>query len=222
MDLLPNLEIEEDIKNLQDCDDDDLTMEEMEGKTETLPEDLKRPEENKDLANGDIFIEKPTTKNTIPINDEMEFDEETKRLTEKPKKKKRPISDKQKAHLDRIRAKAIETKKLKAQAKKNAIKEVKQKFKKTPKTELDEQFEEKMKIEKQERIKQEEYNERNSFMNFMSNMKKFEEMKTAYEITEKRQKPREPKQMKTIKEEVKPKKPLVPPTIQNDPYDDWF
>ena len=229
MDLLPDLAIEEDIANLglEDNDDDDLTMEEMEGKTEKLPE-APIQKSDKDLEHEDIFIDKPTTKNTKPklktINEEEDFDEEKKRIIEKPKKKKKEISEKQRAHLDRIRAKALETKKAKAKAKAEKIKEVKESFKKKPKTKTDEKFEEKIENDNIERTKKEKDKDFNSFHLFMENMNKFENMKRDYNIQQNKKmepRPSKPEPKPQIKKpNLKPS--ILTPKIENDPYADWF
>jgi hypothetical protein len=71
---------------------------------------------------------------------------------EKPKKKKRELSEKQKAHLDRIRKLAVEKKKQKADAKKEALKKVNEEHKprsykpRKKKTEEQKKYQERTKV----------------------------------------------------------------------------
>lgn len=221
MDLLPDLAIEEDIEKLglNDNDEDDLTMEEMEGgPDDKLPVEPIQNSEPK-VQHTDIFIDKPTTKNT---KKKLKTINEEEDVEEKPKKKKKEISEKQRAHLDRIRAKALENKRIKSIAKAKAVQEVKDSFKKkkkVPKTKTDLQFEEKIEEDKQENTKNEKATDFSSFHYFMENMSKFENMKREYNHKT------QPKPIPVPKPVPKPqpKKPaILKVPIVNDPYADWF
>lgn len=198
MDLLPDLSIEEDLANLEMTD------------TDKIQEDVQEAE----AEDTSIFVEKPTTENTKPVVPtskkkgkkteigDMEFDEDTKRLTEKPKKKKRELTQKQKETLAKNREKALATRRAKAEAKKKAAQEAveeieaKRRLKKAtkstpkklddiqndvqekeqPKTEIDLQFQEKIKENEEERIRKEKEEEEKYFMRFMGHMEKFQSL----------------------------------------------
>ena len=232
MDLLPQIDedIEDDINNLD--------MKEP----ETLVEEVKEKESP--------FIEKPTTKNTKVIRETeeeiVEFNEDTKRLTEKkkPVKKKRELTDKQKETLKKNREKALATRRAKAEAKKKAAAEAvekieyEKKMRKTagkpkkadpPKTELDIHFEEKIQENEEERIAREQKEEEMQFLKFMANMEKFTKIKHEYNQKRLAQQPKpkptppppKPKQV----QKPSPPKPVIKPTkhvpaIVDD--NDWF
>jgi len=226
MDLLPNIEIEADIENLNlnVQSDDDFEPE----------NEMVEPETP--------FIEKPNTSNTKIIKETeseiMEFDQEKKRLTEKPKKKRKPPSEKQLAALAKNRQKALETRRAKAEAKKRAVKEVieehdikKLKKKQLVETDTDKMFNEKIENEKQERIKKEIYDDEQQFANFMNNMEKYSKMR--YEFDKKREDTLSVKRQelelernkaieKVKKSKVIASKVLTAAPAPYDQSDDWF
>ena len=219
MDCLPLLDIEEDLSNLLEEDTpEDKEVEEITEKiSETvIREDLSVPiAKTFDLSPKDIFINKPTngvlrpkpktTLSTVeietpeietpPQKEENEEEPEPKKWIDKPVRKRKPVSEKQREHLARVRVKAFETKRIRklerAEAKRVALEE-KEKTKlerkaepKRKKTTPD--FAEKMKIPSEEEVlKNRQLEERNHFIDFMTNMKKYESMRFEYDNEQKR------------------------------------
>tara|TARA_R110002072_G_scaffold4634_3_gene32050 strand:+ start:34 stop:753 length:720 start_codon:yes stop_codon:yes gene_type:complete len=239
MNFLPNLEIEEDIKNLG-LDDDTLDLlDPEEFKNETLPEENVTVISQEKIKQEDIFINKPTSTrkkkskeeeliDTENIEDEI-IDTVTKEEI-KPKKKK-IISEKQKLHLEKIRSKAQIAKKEKAELRKQKLLEAKQEFKTIQKIKKLKPVVPKITTSKIT-ITEEQNQEKMEFLSFMANMNKFEEMKFMYQ---KEHKPIEKTKKKIIEnselapgftchipiEKKQIKNPLIVPQI-NDPYNDWF
>lgn len=236
MDLLPELAdtIEDDMENLG-----------MSDKTEPV---IQQVEE----IDSSPFIEKPTTKNTKPQKQEKVkeiTDTETESdVVEKPKKTRKPrkpLTDKQKETLAKNRAKALETRRLKAEAKKKAVQDAvksideKRKSKKVQqsnldniqndvmekdqpkaKTELDVTFNEKIQANKDVELKQKHEDEEKHFMRFMEHMEKFNTMVHTY--TQNKPKPQpKPQPQKPKIHQAKPQvtnpKPVAKPTIITQP-----
>ncbi len=231
MDKLPELSIVEDLATIEGDEDEQLNI---------VVEDLSTPME---LAEpSDIFIGKPTngnvkmptnkdvrrkktvTKKEVTIPDEISEVEE-----EVIKPKKKPLSEKQKAHLERIRVKALEAKKEKARMKKEVkerveveVKQKRQRKKAQPKEEtLSEDFKQRLKVPSEEEVAQKKMkDDEMSFMNFMSNMEKYQKIRYDYE-SKKQPKPQPPKQKPT----PKPVNRVVPETIKPrdiNPYESIF
>jgi hypothetical protein len=245
MDLFPDLGIEEDIKNIEmdDFDDDDLEIKPVIDK-DYIPESLKE----KKIEENDIFISnKPTNKQVTPCV--KEISEETPQ--EKPLKKKRVLSEKQKEHLNKIRVLALETKKKKADAKKEAVKKINDEFpttaykrKKQPggqsnkvKSEIAKQFEAKIEANKEDEIKKEKTSDEYNFLHFMNHMEKYSNMSRAYNEMNKKEKiPPPPKPQPPKPQPPKPQPPKPPVKVVQkaqplglnintqplDPYNDWF
>jgi len=230
MDKLPTLDIETDLQNLQDTDEE----------TEIIVEDLSCASNySADITKpSDIFMGKPTNenykkRNTITSNKErkvvlkkdIEIPDDFKEVSEDeisaqevvaPKKK---LSEKQKAHLERIRIKARDAKLEKARLKKEIKEKVEievkakrsiQKGKKISQPEpekISEDFKQRLNIpsdEEKAKLKQEK--EQMSFLNFMSNMEKYKTMKYDYKAK---------KTASAPKTELPPK--LPPKQVQSQP-----
>ena len=124
MNLLPTLEIEEDLEKLR-SDSDNEDNEEINIIVDDLTQNIEISKPR------DIFIGKPT--NNLK---NIEFDLPEKRVIKNIKKPninvlndigepiKKPLSDKQRAHLEKIRVKAIQSKKDKAELKREVKKRV--------------------------------------------------------------------------------------------------
>lgn len=234
MDKLPELSIVEDLATIEAEDDEPLNI---------VVEDLSQPLEPADAS--DIFIGKPTngnvkmptnksvkrsktvTKKEVEIPDDL-VDTEVEEEIIKPKKK--PLSEKQKAHLERIRVKALEAKKEKARLKKEIkekveveVKQTRQRKKKEPvKEELSQDFKKRLNVPSDEEIlKKKQETEQMSFINFMSNMEKYQKIRYDYESKKAQPKPQPPKP----KPQPKPQNNKIPETIkpqQVNPYDSIF
>lgn len=240
MENFPQLDIQEDLAILEDMDEpviniieQDLSMEQVEDKP------------------MDIFIGKPTNNNKVsrPTNKkqvkiknpkkEMEIlntiDEEEPPL----KKIKKPLSEKQKAHLERIRAKALIKRKEKAQMKKEALEKVNEEYaakktykKRTIKTNpiLPEETKE---IKKPNNLSDEENANRQlkqkpkktddeSFIDFMENMGKFQNYMVDFNNTKKiKKKPILPVRQEKIKVLPNPVPEILKQKSDN-PYDSIF
>ncbi len=214
------LDIEDDLSNLRDSDNEEV---------EVIVEDLSIPAEI--TKPDDIFMGRPTnqnykktpaiksvkerklvTKTEIEIPDDYKEEnvavEET--VAEKPQKKKRVLSERQKEHLAKARIKAREAHLEKTRLKKEIKQKVKveveakrkqQKEEPVKKEELSEDFKERLKVPSEEEVAAaKKQKEEMSFLNFMSNMEKYKVMK--YEHRSKKE-----------KEEPKPKK-VIPPRPQ--------
>ncbi len=222
MDCLPSLDIQDDLDNLND-DHEPAAIE--------VVEDLSVPQEETFVKQPeDIFVGKPTNGTikppvkasiSVPLSPvgevEAEEEEEIKPVT----KRKKVISEKQKAHLERIRSKAAEKKRIQRLEKqaitdrvtaemeaKKSKKKIKVVMEDKP---LTDDFKERMKIpsaeeEKQKKIKSDE----NQFMDFMMNMEKFEKMRHEHQqkINAKRQKTIDAENKK--KAVIRPKPRTVP------------
>ena len=105
MDLLPELDINADIEALME-DEKDVEVEDM--TVDDISKDLTKEEPPETV---DTMFKKNAPEEEIrkPLES-----------MEKPKKKKRQLTEKQKAHLDKIRAKALASRRAKAQEKKEA------------------------------------------------------------------------------------------------------
>tara|TARA_E500000318_G_scaffold111912_1_gene132602 strand:- start:2365 stop:3108 length:744 start_codon:yes stop_codon:yes gene_type:complete len=230
MDLLPDLAdtIDEDIQNLEMDAKPDLNIEPVE-----------------EIDNSP-FIQKPTTKNTKPqkvekVKEITDTETESDIVAEKPKKQRKPrkpLTDKQKETLAKNRAKALETRRQKAEAKKKAVQDAVKSIdekkkrerkvqqsnldniqndvmeKKQPKTDLDLQIEEKIEVNKQEEIKQKNDDEEKHFMRFMEHMEKFNQMVHTY--NKQKPKPQPAPQPKIHKAQPKPQ-PVAKPKPVHTP-----
>ena len=237
MDKLPELSIVEDLENLE-CDDEEMANIVVEDLS--VPLELSQP--------NDIFIGKPTngftkptnkdirrtkkvTKKEIEMPDEISAENSTE-IEEKPIKK--PLSEKQKAHLERIRVKALEAKKEKARLKKEVklkvdteVKARQRKKKETIKEpELSEDFKQRLNVPSEEDMaKQKIENDQTSFHNFMTNMEKYKKWK--YEAKEAKMPVTKPAPVpKPAQKQVpKPAPKLLPETVKpvvSNPYDSLF
>jgi hypothetical protein len=203
MEFLPKLDIEEDLAILEDMDEPVINVTETDLSVDQV--------EDKPM---DIFVGKPTNNNKVsrPSNKKQvkikEPKQTIKALTDieeeeevevKPLKKvKKPLSEKQKAHLERIRVKALEKKKEKAAMRKAALQKVnedyeakktykKRTIKPNPKI-IKEDIEhsqpnnltpEQNTIKKQQQQTKPK-SEDDSFIDFMSNMGKYQHYMTEY------------------------------------------
>ena len=195
MEHLPQLDITEDLELLAKDDNLDVSI---------VSEDLSKP--IGPSKPQDIFVGKPTNNNikktpkqietqkeeiivkkgNVNIMDDENKLEETKELI----KVKKPLSDKQKAHLAKIRVKALEAKKEKARLKKEVkerveieVREKRGRKKKVQIVEKDvsdkatEQFAQQIN-KPLPKPAQPEYN----FNNFMSHMEKYQRMQYDYQM----------------------------------------
>ena len=237
MEFLPNLDIEEDISNLMD--DEDLMI-------DITQEDLSAPiPELKPL--DDIFVGKPTNGVTVfkPTNKKKIQIEKPDKLiealqnTETLKNTKKPLSEKQKAHLIRIRKLAMEKKQEKAILKKEALEKIneeyisKKNYKKRTIKINDEIPEIKNKIvrepnnlsEEDNNIKQNKkkqpLNDEQSFCVFMENMGKYQNYMNNYKIKmEEKQKIENPKiNIKKAEPIHQPQPKPIPQVLKNQEKD---
>lgn len=249
MEFLPNLEIQEDLENLES--DDEVSL-------DVTCEDLSMP--IKEPSPMDIFkgkptngqkIGKPTNKKRVMIADPKESIEaqslpviEEEEEPRKPiKKQKKPLSEKQKAHLDRIRKLALEKKREKAQMRKEALKKVNEDYEskkayKKRTIKVNEKIEEppsppperkqfKERVEKHYTPEKEEDTallEDNAFIGFMENMGKYQRYMINHQNKQNKNKPQ-----RQAPPAPKPKPapvPAPPPAHllvkENDPYADIF
>ena len=186
MNLLPkvDLEIEEDLEKLMsESEDEDEINVPVEDLTQRVG--VAQPK--------DIFLGKPTNKEKVEFNlpekREMKTIKKPVMVDELGKPIKKKLSEKQRLHLERIRIKALESKKEKQRLKKEIkerveveVKETRAKRKPKPKTQREqytEDFKERMHIVEPpiENIPQKE---EMAFLNFMSNMEKFQSMRQAH------------------------------------------
>ena len=235
MDLLPELDINADIEAL------------MEDEKDVEVEDMTVDDISKDLTKE----EPPETVDTMFKKNAPE-EEISKPLEsmEKPKKKKRQLTEKQKAHLDKIRAKALASRRAKAQEKKEAalrkqeeareakrqkkLQEKRDTYHSTKTTHLEKVGKEMVYDKEDKRLydniddvptekKQaiNHMNEEDDFTNFMKNMDKFMILQ---EKLEARRKPKPPPSQPIPVPKPAPVKKAPPPKphIEKDPYDDWF
>lgn len=215
MECLPDLDIQGDLDNL-----------EAEGELEVVDiEDLTVPKEETYVKPPeDIFVGKPTNgkpkqlvKRSI-VTQERQLDDVPEE--EIPVKTKKPISEKQKAHLERIRIKAAETKRLKAMEKQLITERVTAELKGTRKKqkkkagenigeEMTEDFKKQMKIPTaEEKAEVKRKADETQFMDFMANMEKFQRMR--YEHDQKTKRENEAKRIQQQKAfEIESKKKRV-------------
>ncbi len=186
MEHLPQLDITEDLELLAQDDDLDVSI---------VSEDLSEP--IGPSRPQDIFVGKPTNNSIQRTPKQIETQKEeiivkkgsVKMVDDEEEftKVKKPLSDKQKAHLAKIRVKALESKREKARLKKEVKErvelEVREKRGKKKKVQI---------VEKDEEIKQvaEPINKTVSknldpdynFNNFMSHMEKYQKMQYDYQM----------------------------------------
>ena len=234
MDLLPELDINADIEALMEDDTKEV-------------EDMTVDDISKDLSKE----EAPESVDTMFKKNAPE-EEVSKPLEsmEKPKKKKRVLTEKQKAHLDKIRAKALASRRAKAQEKKEAalrkqeeareakrqkkLQEKRDTYHSTKTTHLEKIGKEMVYDKEDKRLydniddvptqkKQaiNSMNEEDDFTKFMKNMDKFMILQ---EKLEARRKPKPPPSQPIPVPKPAPVKKAPPPKphIEKDPYDDWF
>ena len=254
MEFLPNLEIQEDLENLES--DEEVV--------DVVCEDLSMP--IKEPSPMDIFkgkptngqkIGKPTNKKRVIIPDPTESieaqsmpvieEEEEEEVVSKPiKKQKKPLSAKQKAHLDRIRKLALEKKREKAQMRKEALKKVNEDYEskkayKKRTIKVNEKIEEppsppperkqfKERVEKHYTPEKEEDTallEDNAFIGFMENMGKYQRYMINHQNKQNKNKPqRQAPPPPAPPKPVQKRQPAPPPphllVKENDPYADIF
>ena len=186
---------------------------------------------------------------TIDDNQKKEAEDDSPFVQpDPPKKKKKELSEKQKAHLERIRKLANNKRKEKAEAKKDALKKVeeehnaKKKYQKRTKNIPVEEPREKNEVKKStpddfvpshkaqvaEKKKVQEEKSKYEFQDFMKHMEQYNFMKYVYEQEQLKNKPKAP-QPQAQKPKPPPQKPrpkaqpvsLVPPKI-DDPYGGYF
>ena len=251
MEFLPDLDIQEDLELLAAEDNQDVSI-----AVQDLSKDVGK------TAPRDIFVGKPTNgskpqpqtqvkrvvkKGTVtPINDTTVLDNSDRRLIdaeEEPekvievlntKKAKKPLSEKQKAHLERIRIKALEAKREKARLKKEVKERVENEVrekrgrKKVVVVDASEKVKEQF-IEKTQLPTpppQVTNDPTLSFNNFMQNMEKYKRMKYDYQNKqlEATKKAMAYQQTRLVEPKPQPKpKPapsiIVPPKPKNPYYD---
>jgi len=253
MDKLPILDIQSDISNLDsDNEEVEIVCEDL-----SLPLELSKPK--------DIFIGKPTNKQVkkpmlesvkkrkivskreIEIPTQLktapavadDFVDKTDQIEdiEDIKVRKKPLSEKQRLHLERIRVKALESKIEKSRIKKEIKHRVetevkterkKQKEKKSEvvvEEKLSEDFKERLKVPSdEEKARKKIEMENHSFTNFMSNMEKYKVMKFQYKSQQERKS--QPKSQPTQERKSQPKpqptqKPLPPTIIPKKPISEY-
>ena len=260
MEFLPDLDIQEDLELLAAEDSKDVSI-----AVQDLSKDIGK------TAPRDIFVGKPTNgskpqppvekrvvkKGTVtPINDTVVLDnlvgteDEPEEVIEvlNTKKVKKPLSEKQKAHLAKIRVKALEAKKEKARLKKEVKErvevEVREKRGKKRVQIIEKDVSDKATKEFAEQIqkplpKQEQPNY--NFNNFMQHMEQYQRMTYDYqmkqlEVTKKREEEERRKkqeeekrvssQMAQLKYQQSRLSTPIPSTIQppkpKNPYDNIF
>ena len=248
MDFLPELDIQQDLELLAEEDNKDVSIA-VEDLSKSVGPTLPK----------DIFVGKPTNgskpkpqvnkrvvkKGTVtPVNDDVIMDNDNRRLidvNDEPdkvdevldnKKVKKPLSEKQKAHLEKIRIKALAAKKEKARLKKEVKErvemEVRQKRKGKTKSqgvvqepEPEPEFIEKTQLPKAPQVT---FDPNQSFNNFMANMDKYKRMKYDYQN---KQRAAQEKQLQYQQPKPKPQpKPapqhIVRPQKPSNPYDGIF
>ncbi len=178
MEDLPQLDIQEDIATLMESDEDEVA-------DEPPLQDLSQPVPKKKAS--EIFVHKPSNKEPEP--EEEKEPEPVPEISEKTGKPKRKLSKKQKEHLDKVRAKAIEA----CKQKKRDRLEVEARVK----AELKER-------KKKERVKKEKpktpppetspapapRHPEEEFGNFMAHMERFEKMRHEYNLAQQKLKPK--------------------------------
>ena len=204
MENFPQLDIQQDLDNLN-SDNEDTSV--------VISEDLSAPLDT-NAPMDRIFIGKPTNGKKIsrPTNkkkiiipkeelpQEIEVSDLPEGFAGHVKKEKKPLSEKQKAHLTRIRKLAAEKKAAKKAAKDAALAKVneehkaKSTYKKRTKIikdvieetpdpidKVDKDFQKRVVKEDIEQIKKNKWQEEeNQFIRFMSNMEKYEQVKAGY------------------------------------------
>ncbi len=240
MDKLPILDIQSDISNLDsDNEEVEIVCEDL-----SLPLEISKP--------TDIFIGKPTNKQVkkpmlesvkhrkIVSKREIEIpdavaDDKTDQIEdiEDIKVRKKPLSEKQRLHLERIRVKALESKMEKSRIKKEIKHRVetevkterkKQKEKKTEvvvEEKLSDDFKERLKVPSdEEKARKKIEMENHSFTNFMSNMEKYKVMKFQYK-SQLKQKP-QPKPQPLPQPQPQPLPQTIIPKKPKSEYDSIF
>lgn len=162
-------------------------------------------------------------------------------VTEPTKKPKKPLSDKQRAHLTKARAKAQEKAKLKRDMKNALEAKVLEELKKpepTPKPpppphQLDEDFKERMKIPTdEEALETKRALEEGEFFRFHARMKKYEAFQNYLKSEEEQEQAQKRYYTKVPPKPISPRKPTTPPPeprreslikpIPRNPYDSLF
>lgn len=248
MEFLPDLDIQEDLELLAAEDNQDVSI-----AVQDLSKDVGK------TAPRDIFVGKPTNgskpqpqtqvkrvvkKGTVGmVVEDLDGDTVEERVENEvievlnTKKAKKPLSEKQKAHLERIRIKALEAKREKARLKKEVKErvenEVREKRGRTKKEKV-------VVVDASEKVK-EQFIEKTqlptpppqvtndpslSFNNFMQNMEKYKRMKYDYQNKqlEATKKAMAYQQTRFVEPKPQPKPApsiIVPPKPKN-PYDDIF
>jgi len=201
MENFPQLDIQDDLDNLN-SDNEDMSV--------VISEDLTPLEVNAPMDR--IFMGKPTNgkkvskptnkkkvviqKEQIPQDIEISEEDESKPL----KKVKKPLSEKQKAHLARIRKLAAEKKAAKKAAKEEALAKVNEEHKAKniykkrtkqvkdviepapePIDKVDKEFQKRVvKVDPEEVKRKKWQDEEEQFIRFMSRMEKYEAVKAGY------------------------------------------
>jgi hypothetical protein len=248
MDLLPDLSITAEIEDLV-AQDHEIDKDNLENpKIETITKDNNAVEVE---SVDNMFVKKETVKEeTSNIEPEQEPIVEVPVKTTKRGRPKKPATDKQKAHLARIRQKALETRRKNSELKKQAVLDMDKKIKETKKNKrekevkiVEPEIEEKPIINQTINNKVTEL-EQNEFQKFLGNMNKFMQLQNQHEqeqrkiamIREKqqREKMEREKQKKNIKvskpqqipKPQTPQRQYIPginaPIPQSNPYDDYF
>tara|TARA_R110002072_G_scaffold225_2_gene1686 strand:- start:5834 stop:6616 length:783 start_codon:yes stop_codon:yes gene_type:complete len=258
MEFLPNLEIQEDLSNLDSDNEEEL------GRFDVIQEDLSGPltePSPMDIFTGKptngVKIGKPTNKKRVVIKNPKDSiaslkdpkeEIESQQLsdieecveepvpTPTPKKVKKPLSEKQKAHLDRIRKLALVKKKEKAAMRKKALAKVNEEYEskkqyKKRTIKVNDEIERidspppnpiKERVEKHQAPKK-ELTDDDSFINFMDNMGKYQKYMINYENKQKKTKPPIQVVKKIIPQASVPQQ--VPSHLKmkdNDPYANIF
>ena len=233
MDFLPVLDIQEDLDLLEeeeiDIIQEDLSLPVMESKPvdifigkPTNGKKVSRPT-NKKVVKISIPIEEDTLEEDLQ-NDEPVVSEDI--VKEVKVKKKRPITEKQKAHLVKIRAKAVAAKKEKTRLRKIALEKVDAELKEQKKTykkrtvkvkeEIDIAEEEEVNPEFRKRVeptsKQIPMTEQESFMKFMNHMETYKVFKSESKAALSAANVRESKERRQVEQPKLVSKRPHPPT----------
>ena len=251
MDLLPDLSINASIEELvaQDTEIDD-TLEEPTVKT------ITKDNSNVEVESVDnMFVGLKKEEDNIVEDNNIEGDFVDKKVEDLPKPKttkrgrpKKPATEKQKEHLKRIRAKALETRRKNSELKKQAVLETEKKIKENKKKKKVEIVESPIEPQLTPNIPTTSNKitemESNSFQSFLNNMNKFMVLQENHEkkqienqnkINKIREKQKLEKERK-LKEQQEKQKPKIQPqpqrqfipginapiVQQKNPYDDYF
>ncbi len=246
MDLLPDLSINAEIEDLV-AQDNEADIDNLEDpKIETITKDNSIAEVES-VDNMFIGINKEIEKHVEDNEIEGDFvDKEIEELpqikTTKRGRPKKPATEKQKAHLARIRQKALETRRKNSELKKQAVLDTEKKIKeKKRKVIIKEPEIHNNTIEVKPVENKITEMEENEFQRFLGNMNKFMILQNKHEETQKR---KLVEQERLRKEKIdnenkkkniavskpiqiqKPQRQFIPginaPIIQKNPYDDYF